>query len=651
MAIVKMSKFNLLSFNYDRDNLLKKLQDFEFVHFNDLTKTEDEEIKSLGKIALSSDVNEVNDELTKVSWSINLLTKYKEKEGMIKSLKEGVPTYTFDEIKEKGNKFNFNDIYKRVLRSSDIIDGNRQDIHNKSLKIDELKLWTGINIPISELYGFQNVFLTTGIVSKKNFEEFEINFREMDDVVIETIGEDKDGYYIIFISNLENKKHYLEILRNNGYNSVIIGTNGIVSEEIKTLTNSIEECKTIIAEEENKLRDEIKHLEEIEVYYEYLANILLRETSAENFVTTEKINLIEGYVPTHLIGEFKKVVSNILDDRYYLNIEDALKDDPNVPIILENGKFTEAFEGMTQMYALPRYNELDPTPLFAPFYAIFAGMMVGDFGYGLLLTLGCLIGLKFFNLEKSKRKFIKFFMFIGISTMFWGFIYGSAFGFSMVKDPIMSPSEDYLTMITLSLALGGIHLFFGMGIKAYMLIRDKHYLDALFDVGFWYMALIGIIVYGLSTFIPLINKGAGKVGLYVSLIGMAGIWATGGRAEKSVGGKIGQGLYELYGITGYIGDFVSYLRLLALSLSGGFIAMAVNLIVELLFGSGIVGIIFGLIVFVAFQLFNMFLSYLSAYVHTARLTYVEMFNKFYEGGGIPFKKMIEKAKYFNIKEE
>ena len=135
------------------------------------------------------------------------------------------------------------------------------------------------------------------------------------------------------------------------------------------------------------------------------------------------------------------------------------------------------------------------------------------------------------------------------------------------------------------------------------------------------------------------------------ILGMIGIILTGGREEKSIGGKVGWGIYSLYGITSYFGDFVSYLRLMALALSGSFIAIAVNIIVGILMKQGIVGIIVGVLVFLIFQLFNMFLSYLSAYVHSARLIYVEMFNKFYEGGGIPFREMIEKAKYFNIEEE
>ncbi|QQK07421.1 V-type ATP synthase subunit I [Miniphocaeibacter halophilus] len=651
MAIVKMSKFNLLAFNYDRGNLLKELQDFEFVHFNDLSKSDEEKFESLEQVIVDNEVNAVNEELTKVNWSIDLLSKYKEKDGMIKSLKEGVATYSFEEIKEKGSKFDFKSIYKNLLRASDIIENNKQEIHNNKLKIDELKVWSSINIPIAELYGFKKVFVTTGVVPTRYMENLRNDYKDIDNAVIEVVSEDKGNVYIVFISNLEEKNRDLEILRKNGFNSIRINTSGIVKDDISKLQKDLENSNKTILQQEDIIKDNVKFLEDIEVYYEFLTNVRLRETSVENFVKTDRVNVIEGYVPKNLEEEFKTRVNKILENRYYLELEEADKDDPNVPIILENGKFAEAFEGMTEMYSLPRYNEIDPTPLFAPFYAIFAGMMVGDLGYGLLLTIGCIIGLKFFNLKESMRKFVKFFMFIGICTCIAGIVYGSFFGFSMIEDPILSPSNDSMKMIMVSLVLGGIHLFFGLAIQAYMKIRDKKIMDAIFDVGFWYMTLIGIIVFAISKLIPGISPVVGKVFIIISVIGMVGIVATGGRDAETIVGKVASGVYELYGITSYIGDFVSYLRIMALALSGGFIALAVNMIVEMLFGAGILGAIGGLIVFVIFQLFNVFLSYLSAYVHTARLTYVEMFNKFYEGGGKAFKGLVEKSKYFNIKRE
>ncbi|HHX70893.1 MAG TPA: V-type ATP synthase subunit I [Gallicola sp.] len=645
-----MSKFNLLAFNYDRSNLLKELQDFEFVHFNNLSKSDEEKFESLEQVIVDNEVNAVNEELTKVNWSIDLLSKYKEKDGMLKSLKEGVATYSFEEIKEKGSKFDFKPIYKNLLRASDIIENNKQEIHNKKLKIDELKVWSSINIPIAELYGFKKVFVTTGVVPSRYMENLRNDYKDIDNAVIEVVSEDKGNVYIVFISNLEEKSRDLEILRKNGFNSVRINTSGIVKEDISKLQKDLENSNKIILQQEDIIKDNVKFLEDIEVYYEFLTNVRLRETSVENFVKTDRVNVIEGYVPTDLEEEFKTRVNKILEDRYYLEVEEADKDDPNVPIILKNGKFAGAFESLTVMYSLPKNNEIDPTPLFAPFYAFFAGMMVGDFGYGAFLFIGTLIALKFFNLKEGMRNNIKFFNYLSITTMFWGLIYASAFGMSLPYKALLNPGEQPMPVIIVSLIFGGIHIFFALGIKAYMQIRDKDVLGAIFDVGFWYMALIGMIM-ALLGYAGVVGSSITKIGAGLLIAGLIGILLTNGREAKTPVGKFFLGLNEVYGITSYVGDFVSYLRLMALGLSGSFIALAVNQIVGMLFGAGIAGILAGVVIFLVFQLFNIFLSYLSAYVHSARLIYVEMFNKFYEGGGKAFKGLVEKSKYFNIKKE
>ena len=118
----------------------------------------------------------------------------------------------------------------------------------------------------------------------------------------------------------------------------------------------------------------------------------------------------------------------------------------------------------------------------------------------------------------------------------------------------------------------------------------------------------------------------------------------------SPGGKIGQGLYELYGITSYVGDLVSYTRLMAIGLSGGSIAGAVNLIMGMI--PGPLGVfVFGPLIFIIFQTVNLGLSLLSGYVHTLRLTYVEYFGKFYDGGGKAFKPFESKNEYINLRRD
>lgn len=653
MSMLKMSKFNLLAFDYDRSRLLKELQEFEYVHFNNLNDEKIQEVEEvaednlLKRVIPDAELLKAQEESQRVSWAIELLSKYEEKKSKLKAMKEGVQNYSYDEIIKKGSGFEFKPIYTKLQNSQKIIDDAKQEIQNSKQKIEDLKHWDGLNIPVKDLYSIKRSFIQTGLVSNKSIEELRTELSSFEDVSLDEMSQEKDVYYVIFAGLKENKRRDMEVLRRHGFTPVTIATNNIVKEEISELSKVVQEKENEIKKEEEVLKGEIDKLEDLKVYYEYVENQRLREEVPENFKTSKKINLIQGYVPTRLLNEFEDKLRQILGDRYSLEVEDAKKDDPNVPIILENGKFTGAFQGLTEMYSLPKYSEVDPTPLFAPFYAFFAGMMVGDFGYGLLLFILCIVGLKFFNLRKDFRRNVKFFMFLSIPTMLWGLIYGSFFGIALPYKPLLDQTEDSMLIIAISLILGGIHIFFALGIKAYMMIRDKDLKGAIFDVGFLYVVLISIILFAASG--PLnLSPTVKNISKWFMIAGIIGIFLTAGRASKNLGVRFAVGLNEVYGLTGYIGDFVSYLRLMALGLAGGFIALAINIIVKMLFGGGIVGIIGGVIIFVVFQLFNLFLSYLSAYVHSARLIYVEMFNKFYEGGGKAFKGLINKPKYFDL---
>ena len=277
-------------------------------------------------------------------------------------------------------------------------------------------------------------------------------------------------------------------------------------------------------------------------------------------------------------------------------------------------------------------------------------MMVADFAYGLILCLATGVALHFLKLRDQSRKFLEFFFALSFSTMIWGLIYGSAFG-DLIHLPtqILDSSKDFMSILILSIVFGGVHLVTALGMKAYVLIKNEHWIDAFYDVFLWYLTLTSVILLILSgkfVFSPLVKT----IISVCAALGMLGIVAFSARDAKTLAGRIGGGLYSLYGITSYIGDFVSYLRLMALGLAGGFIAVAINIIVKKLAETGFVGLIFGIVIFAFGQTFNVFLSLLSAYVHTSRLTYVEFFSKFYEGGGKAFKNFRSESQYFEMKE-
>ena len=647
MAIVKMKKFTLFAFEAERKRLLEELQRFGYVNFSKSDSIE--QFDYLKDVEVSTLDNNYIEESTRIKWMIDYVGRFIEREKGLSALKKGPVVYTFSELEKKASSYDYIPDFNILSDISKKVDSNNQRLTAIDNTIKELSPWKSIKEPIVDLNSFEKSKFIMGYLPTKNLEKFktstvDLKFTYFEEVDI--VG--KNSYCIIFTNELE-KEMALENLRLNGFSEVNLEFKGVVSEEIEKL----EAEKKILEDDNSKLTEEIKkftvNIQKMQSVYEYYQNLALRNTVVSNFKATEKLDIIQGYIPADKEANFKSLLEKVSALKIYLEIEDAKKDDPDVPIILKNNKIASLFESVTNMYALPKYDEVDPTFILSIFYWVFFGMMVADFAYGLILCIGSGIALKMFKFNDSTKKFLKFFFALSFSTMIWGLIYGSAFG-DLITLPtqILDSSKDFMTVLILSLAFGGVHLAFGLGMKAYVLIKNGKPMDAFYDVFLWYLTLTSVILVIIGKAITM-PKIVNTIAFYGMIVGMLGIIAFGARDSKSIAGRIAGGLYSLYGITSYIGDFVSYLRLMALGLAGGFIAVAINIIVKMLVSGGIVGIIFGVIVFVFAQMFNIFLSFLSAYVHTSRLMYVEFFSKFYEGGGKAFKKFRSENKYIEVK--
>lgn len=387
-------------------------------------------------------------------------------------------------------------------------------------------------------------------------------------------------------------------------------------------------------------------------YLQLNEEILLAKIAREKIKQTSAYSnylvVIRGWVADDEIEGIKKqLLENFSPEELYFSFEAPTRKqiiDNAVPTKLKNRKLIQPFESLTGMYALPKYEEIDPTPWMAPFYLVFFGMMVADLGYGILMFLATTLGLKVLTLPTGTKKFVQLFQLLSVSVIFWGMIYGSAFGVTMPFQ-LLSPTNDFMTIFLISLIFGGIQIFTGLFLAAKENIKKKYYLSAIGD-GFAWQALLGGIFVAVVGALLLDSEPLQKTGTIIAIVSAILIVFIPMIQSKSKIGGFFSGVYELYGITGYIGDFVSYSRLMALGISGGSIAMAFNMLVGTM--PPVARYSIGILLIVILQGLNIFLSILGAYVHAARLQYVEFFGKFYQGGGRAFDPFKAEEKYMNI---
>ena len=634
MAIVKMKKFKLFALEKDRKSLLKELQKFSYVHFVK-TKEDDESLK---EIELNQDMTIIKEKNQKVKWMLNYFSKLFPKETKKEIDESSIKETLFVLLEQQASKYDFSNDYENLANISGEIDSNKEEIANLETYRKELSKWLNIKESLGNLKAFRTAKFFLGTVAKKNFEPLKDKLRNFEHTYIEEISDESSQINIMLLTSNTEEKELKNELKTYSFTETNFDFDTSFTDEYEKTKNREEELKKANEKLKEKVEKLLKLIPKLLIQKEYLDNALIRETVVSNFKATDTVNIIEGYIPLDMEEEFKKIVNKNSNKSNYLEITEVDKDDEEVPILLKNSGITGLFASITQMYALPRYNEIDPTAILSIFYWIFFGMMVADFAYGLILFILSGLALMIGKFDENKRKFLKFFFALSFSTMIWGLLYGSAFG-DLIKLPtqVLDSSKDFMSIFILSIIFGAIHLVIALGIKAYILIKNGHFMDVIYDVFLWYLTLTSLIIlllagrFGLSEFTK-------NIFIACAVIGMLGIVVFGARDAKTLVGRIGGGLYSLYGITSYIGDFVSYLRLMALGLAGGFIASAINIIVKMLVSKGILGIILGVVVFTLGQSFNIFLSFLSSYVHTSRLTYVEFFSKFYEGGGKAFKK-------------
>lgn len=649
-----MNKISIAGLDTEKSSLIKDLMDFGAVEISsqDLKLTDPDWISYVKRDGNEGEVLSYDTKINKISEVIGSLDKYDHRKKPLFSVRKDMSTKNFEEVLHNSSQIEEN--AAKILELNKTLNELSAEENKIGASIMSLKPWVTYDIPL-EFCETKYVKIFTGVVPNMvNIENLKVALEEeTDSCFIEIVSSDNEQYYISLLCLNKEKDAFYDVLKQYGFNAVVFKElEGTAAQNIVQYEKRLKDISEKRETTEKAIADFVPNKEEIEVFYDHLVIERDKIKILNNFMKTNTAFYIEGWTPE---SSKEKLENTLKNYTCWYDIKKP-EEDEEYPILLHNNPVVEPFETVTELYSLPSSSNIDPTSSMWFFFVVFFGMMFGDVGYGAILVIFSGVLLKKYKLEGPLGKMLKVLFYAGVSTIFWGVMFGSWFGDAItafaktffqvdfvIKPLWLNPMEEPMTVLIVSFAFGLIHLFTGLAIKGYMLIRDGHPLDAVYDVGFWYLFIIGPVML-------LIGGNLTTIGKYLTIAGAVGLVLTQGREKKGIISKLISGVLSLYGITSYLSDVLSYSRLLALGLATGVISSVLSIIGSM-GGRNILGFILFVVVFVLGHAFNFAINALGSFVHSARLQYVEFFGKFYEGGGEPFKPLMKKTKYIKIIKE
>lgn len=469
---------------------------------------------------------------------------------------------------------------------------------------------------------------------------YEVGFYICSDKVYDKEWETQ--YHAVVINHIGSKVYFITVTPVTETVSLDVESAKIADRSLSEIIQEKEKLDAERAETENAMKElaenSIPDLKAAQVRTSQLVDFDKVKLSADS-LAGNKLMLLEGWAPAENAQQLNDFLKS---SEVYYEISDPVPGD-NVPIQLNNKGFFKLFEPIMKLYMLPKYNELDLTPFFAPFFMLFFGLCLGDTGYGLFILLG-ISGYRLIakSISPSMKPILTLVQLLGLSTAICGLLTGTCFGFNLydinvpfiqkMKEVIMLDNQQ---MFNLSLILGAIQIIFGMTLKA---------VNQAIQFGFKYaISTIGWLLVLVSTAVAFAAPGVMAMGgtLHLAILAVGGLMVyLFNSPGKNIFLNIGLGLWDTYNMaTGLLGDILSYVRLFALGLSGGILAGVFNsLAVGMSPDNVIAGPIVMVLIFVIGHSINIFMNVLGAMVHPMRLTFVEFFkNSGYEGGGKEYK--------------
>ena len=670
MAVLQMQRINVCALKENRKAILERLQEFGAMEID--IRLGDGAEYELQDVAPSRAIFEKQAHMA--DHALEVLQEYvPEKTGMFASL-EGKPLVDQETFNKAAVcQENYMEIARNVTSLEKQTAEKKASIQKLQDRIQALTPWLALPVP-AEYGGTRHTACLIGTIAG-NLKLDDVyallaeRTPETEAVDVQIIFTDKDYTYLAVTCLKAEARDVEDALRAGGFSRPAQAVRKVPSEYKKDLEELLEqETKELLnlQEEIAGYADRRQELRLVSDYYRIRAD---KYEILGKIPQTAKTFALSGYVPASRADDLIRE----LQENYGAMAEtEPIGEEEDVPVVLKNNRFSESVEGVLTAFGLPGRGDIDPTFFTSIFYVFLFGLMLSDAAYGLIVSAVCGAALlKFPRMGENLKKSVQLFFWCGISTIVWGVLFGGYFGdvVDIVSETFFGkkvsipavwfvPLNEPMRMLIYSMLFGVIHLFTGLALKGYICLRDKRYVDFLCDCVLWFLLLLGLIgmllptelfagIAGQQIVLPAAVVTAAK---WSAVAGAVGIVLMSGRGTKNIGVRLALGAYDLYNVTGWLSDVLSYSRLLALGLATGVIASVINQMGSM-GGKSVVGVIVFVLVFIVGHTFNIGINLLGAYVHTCRLQYVEFFGKFYEGGGREFHPFHRETKYVDIKEE
>lgn len=634
-----MKHLRLLGMEREREALLKAMQDMECVEISSIDGSE-EALKSGFAKPDDKALMSAQEASRAYRTALASLDRFApEKKGMFRK-RQGVSRAAFFSAESEENARTAAETINKDTRRLGEIESERTK--NEALRAT-LAPWLTVDAPLGGADGALAVFFGTVGLNVTD-DALKALADSLDGLLTwQQASSDRSLRYLLVMCHGSVKERALSALRDLGFSTVSFrGMTGTAKENDKALAENLAALEKERQEIEQRIAGLGGKREALLEASDRAAIALRREEAKSRLVGTDKVFLLEGWLPADRCAEIEKTLKPFT---CAIETREPTEDEyPQVPVQLKNNKLTRPLNMVTEMYSLPAYGTLDPNPLMAPFFILFYGIMMADMGYGLLMMIASVIISKKYRPKGTSGELFSLLGLCGISTFIMGALTGGFFGdFLTQLVAIVSPGTvfalpklfdplDDLTMILIgSMALGMVQIVTGMAISLIEKCKRKKFLDAFFEEITWWIVFIGIALLAL---------GKGAAVLYVG----CALVLLGPIVQGKGWGKLTGVFGSLYNhVTGYFGDILSYTRLMALMLAGSVIAQVFNMLAAMP-GNVIAFIIISMLG----NAMNFGLNLLGCYVHDLRLQCLEFFNKFYVDGGKPFRPMTLDTEYVDL---